>query len=121
MCFVILYAAPLTVFYRNLLKTWRVAVPYYGALAGRVGHKLERNWFKGRAEPFDEDPMQTSAFSATTDLYQVVANAYQMRFVPVDAQSVIFLAVVALLPFVSLLFISVPLDVIFKSLGGFLL
>ncbi len=118
---VVLYAAPLTVFYRNLLKTWRLAVPYYGGLAGRVGHKLERNWFKGRTEAFDEDPMQTSAFSATTDLYQVVANAYQMRFVPVDAKSLIFLAVVTVLPFVSLLLISEPLDVVFKSLGGFLL
>jgi hypothetical protein len=116
----ILYTAPLTVFYRNLLKSWRLAMPDYAVLAGRVGHELERNWFKGRTEPFDEDPLQTSAFSATTDLYQVVANAYEMRFVPVDVQSVIYLAVVALLPFVPVLLISEPLDVIFKSLASFL-
>jgi hypothetical protein len=44
-----------------------------------------------------------------------------MRFVPIDGHSVMFLTVMTLLPFVPLLLIAVPLDVLMKSLAGFLI
>lgn len=64
--------------------------------------------------------LQTEAFSATTDLYQIVANVYQMRFVPLDVPSVLFLVLVTLLPFIPLLLLAVPLDVVLKSLADFM-
>jgi len=118
-CIVLLFTAPLLVFSRNLLAAWRSGILDYGALAERVGHVLESKWL-GRAQEFPEDPMETGAFSATTDLYQVVSNVYAMKFVPVDVQSVIFLAAVTLLPFVPVLLISEPLDVMLQKLASFL-
>jgi len=91
----------------------------YGALAERVGHVLESKWLEG-APGFPEDPMETGAFSATTDLYQIVSNVYAMKFVPLDVQSVIFLAAMTLLPFVPVLLISEPLDVMLQKLASFL-
>jgi hypothetical protein len=70
---IVLYTAPLTVFYKNLVSTWRLAVPTYGALAGSVGTA----WY--------------------------------------------FLTFMTLLPFAPLLLIAVPLDVLMKSLAGFLI
>ncbi len=117
---IVLYTAPLTVFYRNLVSVWRLAVPPYGGLAGRVGREFEHKWFR-QSHEFSDDPLETESFSATTDLYQVVERVYQMRFVPIDGHSVVFLAVMTLLPFVPLLLIAVPLDVLMKSLAGFLI
>jgi hypothetical protein len=116
---VLVFTAPLTVFYGNLLSAWRSAILRYGALAERVGHEFEAKWL-GRAREFPEDPLQTGAFSATTDLYQVVSNIYAMKFVPVDVQSVIVLAVATVLPFVPVLLISEPLDVMLRKLASFL-
>ena len=118
-CTVLVFMAPLLVFTRNLLGAWRSGIKRYGGLAERVGHVLENKWLENKQE-FPEDPMETGAFSATTDLYQVVSNVYAMKFVPVDLQSVIFLAVFTLLPFVPVLLISEPLDVMLKKLAGFL-
>ena len=116
---VVLYTAPLLVFYPCLVRAWRAAVMEYGTLADRVGHEFERRWFVGAAR-VPEDPLQTEAFSATTDLYQIVANVYQMRFVPLDVPSVLFLVLVTLLPFIPLLLLAVPLDVVLKSLADFM-
>jgi hypothetical protein len=116
---IVLYTAPLLVFYPCLVRAWRAAVMEYGTLADRVGHEFERRWLVGAAR-FPEDPLQTEAFSATTDLYQIVANVYQMRFVPLDVPSVLFLVLVTLLPFIPLLLLAVPLDVVLKSLADFM-
>jgi hypothetical protein len=118
-CIVLLFTAPLLAFSRNLLAAWRRGIVEYGALAERVGHVLESKWLEG-APGFPEDPMETGAFSATTDLYQIVSNVYAMKFVPLDVQSVIFLAAMTLLPFVPVLLISEPLDVMLQKLASFL-
>jgi hypothetical protein len=118
-CVVLSFVAPLSVFFGNLLSTWRSAVLYYGALAERVGHRFEDSW--PNTKDFAENPLQTQAFSATTDLYQVVANVYAMKLMPLDALSVAFLAGVALLPFLPVLLISQPLDEMLKTLLGFLI
>jgi hypothetical protein len=116
---ILMFSAPLLVFSGNLLRTWRRGVFQYGALADRVGHKFEKEWLAPQ-QPSATDPLETGAFSATTDLYQVVSNVYQMRFAPIDLQSIVFLAAATLLPYVPLLLVVEPLDVLLKKLAGFL-
>jgi len=116
---VLIFTAPLAVFYGNLLAAWRSAILEYGALAERVGHEFESKWL-GLSRKFPEDPLETGAFSATTDLYQVVSNVYAMKPLPVDAQSMIALAAATVLPFVPVLLISEPLDVMLRKLASFL-
>jgi hypothetical protein len=55
-------------------------------------------------------------FSATTDLYQVVSNVYQMKPFPIDTQDLIALIVVSLLPFLPALLLEMPLDEILSDL-----
>jgi hypothetical protein len=119
-CVVLSFMAPLAVFAGNLMAAWRNAVLQYGALAEQVGHKFERDWLSGTHE-LPENPLQTQAFSATTDLYQVVANVYAMKFMPVDLISTALLASATLLPFLPVLLISQPLDQMLNKLVGFLI
>jgi hypothetical protein len=116
---VLLFMAPLTVFMGNLVAVWRKGVLRYGALAEQVGHKFEQDWLTGSRE-FAENPLQTQAFSATTDLYQVAANVYTMKFMPVDLVSAALLAAATLLPFLPVLLFSQPLDQMLTKLVGFL-
>jgi hypothetical protein len=119
-CMLVLCTAPLVVFSKNLISTWRSGVWHYGSLAERVGHKFEKEWLE-RGRGFAENPLQTPAFSATTDLYQVVSNVYAMKVVPIDPLGVAFLGAITLLPFLPVLLGSQPLDELLKKLVGFLI
>ncbi|MEJ0041126.1 MAG: DUF202 domain-containing protein [Rhizomicrobium sp.] len=77
-----LFAGPLIVFCLRLLDARRRGILEYGALARSVGAKMERKWFRAR-ENAGEDALAAPDFSATTDLYSIVANAYAMNIFPV--------------------------------------
>jgi hypothetical protein len=64
----------------------------------------------------DEGILDVPHFSATTDLYRVASNVYQMKAFPVDTQDLIALVVVTLLPFLPALLFEIPLDEIFSDL-----
>jgi hypothetical protein len=115
---VVLFAAPLMVFNQRLLATWNRGVLGYSALAARIGHEFESLWV--RQDQFPADPMQTAAFSATTDLYSIVGNVYQMKLILVDPKSIVSLLVMALLPFLPLVLMTEPLSVVLKQFAGFL-
>jgi hypothetical protein len=116
----ILFVAPLTVFTREILQTRRRGIFEYGALAGAVGRQMERKWVEpnGRA---DETALDVQHFSATTDLYQLVSNVYQIKSVPLDLQDLIAVVVAVLLPFVPVLLYEIPLNIILPDLVKLLL
>ncbi len=116
----ILFTAPLFVFTGALLATRARGLFIYGALALTLGREFERVWTDQR-RPVDERALETPAFSATTDLYQVVANVYQMRFVPLDWQSVAVLIVAMLLPAVPVVLSTVPLNQVMSRLATLIL
>jgi hypothetical protein len=116
----VLFASPLLVFSGRLLALRQRSGVEYGTLANRVGREFERSWLD-RSQPFAENPLETQAFSATTDLYQIVAKVYEMRLVPIDASSILWLIGATLLPLVPVLLISVPFDVLLNKLVGFLI
>ena len=68
-----------------------------------------------------EDALEVPDFSATTDLYQVVSNVYDMRTVPIDVRDVLLLVATTLLPFLPIVLMAVPFDVILKDIAGLLL
>jgi hypothetical protein len=90
----ILFVAPLIVFTRGILQARRRGIFAYGALAGAVGRHMERKWLKG-TDGVDEGALDVQHFSATTDLYQIVSNVYQIKSMPLDLQDL----VVSLSPF----------------------
>jgi hypothetical protein len=107
------FCAPVTVFATKLRQTWTKGVFQYGAIASGLGREFERKWLTGK--PVTEAALSVSDFSEVTDLYQVVGNVYEMRFVPIELRSVLQLVGMTLLPLVPVVLLSLPLDVIVKT------
>jgi hypothetical protein len=111
----LLFVAPLLVFGGNLVEARRRGILHYGGLAEAVGRQLERKWLDDRKN-VDEGALDVQHFSATTDLYQVVSNVYQMKPFPIATQDLIALIVVTLLPFLPALLFEIPLNEILVDL-----
>jgi hypothetical protein len=92
----------------------------YGTLAVRLGEELEHKWLRLQQPP-DKAALEVPDFSATTDLYSIVSNVYAMLIVPLEAKNVAMLVAVALLPFLPVALLAVPIDVILKKVADILL
>ncbi|WP_404926172.1 hypothetical protein [Mesorhizobium sp. ORM16] len=114
-----LFAAPLFLFTPILMRTLRHGSFEYGALANRVGAAFEEKWI-GLGRLVDNSALERPDFSATTDLYAIVANVYSLRLVPVDLKSITALGVALLLPFVPVVFLAMPVKEILAELKGLL-
>ncbi len=101
------------------MQVWRRAAFEYGALAERMGVAFEDKWLN-REQLMDPTILEHQDFSATTDLYQVVANIYEMRLIPIDVKSLVMLVGAMLLPFVPVVLLAVPADQILTGLKGLL-
>jgi hypothetical protein len=110
-----LFAGPLLVFGRKLVEARRRGIIDYGGLAGAVGNQLEKKWLDYR-KSVTESALDVQHFSATTDLYQLVSNVYQMKPFPIAMQDLIALIVVTLLPFLPALLFEIPLNEILADL-----
>src|SRR5262249_6077842 len=78
---IVLSAGPLTVFVRKLRQTKKRGIFEYGSFAGDLGTQFEKKWIN-RNEKLNEDVLSVPDFSATVDLYSVVANVYEMKELP---------------------------------------
>ncbi len=74
----------------------------------------------GRSESRSERAREAGFFRTTTDLYAVVANVHAIRFVPVDLKDLIPLAAAMLLPFVPVVLLAFPLNVIWAQIKSLL-
>lgn len=115
----IVFCGPMLFFARTLLHEWQRGIFQYGALADSLGREFEHKWFDGRR--IDEAALDAQDFSAATDLYQVVGNVYDMKVLPMDLKSVVFLAMATLLPFVPVVVLALPMETIFSALADVLL
>jgi hypothetical protein len=111
----ILFAGPLTIFLKQLRETKRRGVFEYGALARNVGTQFEAKWLRQEGS-VDEMSLEVQDFSATTDLYSVAANVYAMREVPFTLRDLIVpIGVSAMLPFVPLALLAMPMELILRG------
>lgn len=117
---VVLFSAPMLVFTRTLLAAWRRGADEYDALADRLGRQFEARWC-GRGDSIDADALGRPDFSATTDLYSVVANVYQMRLFLFDLQGILLLAGATAAPFIPVILFAVPIDAILARAADMLL
>jgi len=79
--------APFTVRIPVLVNVRAQGMFYYSCLANSVGEQFEIKWLK-RSEPVSSSAVEAVDFSATTDLYSVVANAHQIRLLPVGVTAI---------------------------------
>jgi hypothetical protein len=108
-----LFTGPLCLLAPTLLRGRTRGIFQYGFLAEGLGRQFERRWIESASAP-DPEALAVQDFSATTDLYSITANVYEMRLIPLRLIQVIPLLVVALLPFVPVVLVALPLDEIVK-------
>jgi hypothetical protein len=111
----LLFATPPLVFTRALLAAWRRGVYRYGDLAARAGEAFESRWL-AEGKQLDAELMERPDFSATTDLYAIVANVYAMRTAIYDIQGLLSVVVATVLPFVPIWLSAIPFSAIVNHL-----
>lgn len=112
---VVLFAGPLTVFFTKLRQTKTHGTFEYGALARTVGTRFEAKWLR-QHESIYQTALEAQDFSATNDLYSIVDNVYAMREVPFTLKDLIGpIAFSALLPFLPLVLLAMPMEVILRG------
>jgi len=116
----VLFAGPLLLFARRLLHEQHRGILEYGGLTARLGEQFERKWLMMR-QALNKGALEVPDFSATTDLNSITANVYAMYTVPLDLKRLILLAGAALLPFLPLVLLVAPLNVILKKVVDVLL
>jgi hypothetical protein len=113
----ILFVSPLFAFSGQLTEAWRRGSQEYGALAQRVGQEMELRWLN---RDVDAQALAASDFSATTDLYSIVANVNTINVVPASLRQMLMLAIGAVLPFVPIILVSVPPQVLWQKFSSLL-
>jgi hypothetical protein len=112
--------AVLALFASRLAAERRRGTFLYGALAAAMGREFERRWFASRHR-LDQTALAASDFSSTTDLYAVVANVYAMFIIPVQIKDLGLLALATLVPFIPVVLLAAPLDVILGKIAALFL
>jgi hypothetical protein len=113
------FVVPLIVFVPAIATAQLRETLRYDDLAAEVGRAFEERWLGSPSSR--ADALQRPDFSATADLYQIVANVHAMRPLPVDLKDLAALVVAMLLPFLPVLLLVVPASVIWKGVTGMLL
>lgn len=110
---VIVCVGPLASFFGVLLRLKRRGLIAYGSLATAMGHEFEAKWVQ--ANEVRQDSLGVQDFSATTDLYSVVANVHGLRPFPFGVHDVSSIVVASLVPGLPIVLSVVPFDVIVKE------
>jgi hypothetical protein len=115
----VVFLAPFLVFIPKLLRLKEAVAFEYGALGLALGEQFELKQVKGRSA-VNRETLELQDFSATTDLYSVVTNAYQLRYFPIGFDAIRELLVVTMLPFIPAALSAIPLDVVLRTIGNLL-
>ena len=110
---VIFCVGPLASFFGVLLRLKRRGLIAYGSLATAMGHEFEAKW--GQTSEVTQGSLGVQDFSATTDLYSVVANVHGLRPFPFGVQDVSSIIVASLVPGLPIVLSVVPFDVVVKE------
>lgn len=114
-----LFVGPLLIFVFKLHAKKVEGIYEYGSLADDVGRQFEEKWFRNYEE-FRSGALEAQDFSATTDLYQVVANVHDMKLFPFELRAVVSLLVGALLPFIPVVLMMMPIKAIVTEVARLL-
>jgi hypothetical protein len=86
----------------------------YGRLASNLGRQFERRWIDAGRREVDPDTLAASDFSATTDLFSIVANAQSINPLILEVRDIAMLVVATLLPYLPIVFAVFPVEELVK-------
>src|SRR5215831_1762393 len=115
----VLFVGPLTLFIGKLRETRRRGDFEYGAMAGEVGRQFERDCLNHERGAYEEGP-NAQDFSAPAKIFAIVANVYGMKDLPFGLRNLGLLIAVALLPFLPVALMVMPVTEIIKDLAKML-
>jgi hypothetical protein len=115
-----IFAGPLMVFRRALLRAHVNGLFEYGMLATAFGRQFESRWIDAHT-PMTEDALTRPDFSAAIDLFSVTANAYVSRWFLVDFRATLPVIGATLAPFGPVVIMAAPIDDIIRVAAQFLL
>jgi hypothetical protein len=93
---------------------------HYGVLGSDLVRQFEGRWLTPGAGR-DDAALQAPDFSALTDFNQLVDVVRELRFVPIDRGGLGRLAGAALIPFLPVVFMIVPIDDVLQAVAGLVL
>jgi len=109
----IIFAGPFLIWMMPLVELHQTGTLAYGQLASRVGQAFQERWLAPRRN-VGPDALEAPDFSATTDLFAIVANVASMNLYVLDVTGLALIAVASLLPYVPLVLAVMPLNDILK-------
>ena len=120
---VTLMLVPLLFFTPQLARAKRAALFEYSVLCGRQLHAFRARWLVKRPDGAGEGAAELGSgdFSAVADLAATAATVQAMRVVPCRRGDFITLVAAALIAYLPVMLIELPLKETLKSLAGFLL
>jgi hypothetical protein len=110
---------PPLIFGRALLQAWHHGMFTYGELARRMGAAFEAKWM-APDRVVDRSTLDLPDFSSTTDLYSIVAYAFDMQPFLFDYKIAVMIAIATLLPFAPIWLSVVPAKTLLDHLVGLL-
>lgn len=116
----VLVLGPLSVFASKLANARREGLLSYGALASRYVREFDNKWLRGGADS-EESFIGSGDIQSLADLNNSFDVVNSMQLFPFGKQTVMQLAVVALLPLLPLLLTIISLEDLVKRLIGILL
>jgi len=112
---VILIAGPALFFLRSLYQAREEAIFRYGAMASRQIQRIEDKWLPDELVREDTESSMPD-FRSITHLGHSVTAVHKMSLIPVNKEDVILLVIIALLPFIPVLALQIPIGEIFSVL-----
>jgi hypothetical protein len=109
-----IFAGPALVWRMPLIRLQGWGTLHYGRLASEMGRAFQQRWLaEGRGA--DAEALAMEDFSATTDLYSIVAEVRKINVNVLDMKAVTPLLAASLLPYLPIVFAVMPLDDILQS------
>jgi len=93
-----------------LLRLQARGIVEYGRLASRLGRQFEERWVDADHRTVDAEALGAPDFSATVDLFDIVANAQNINPMVLGIRHVAALVAATLLPYVPVLLAVMPFD-----------
>jgi hypothetical protein len=108
-----LVLAPLFFFVTQMATAKRAGLREYGLVASRYVADFRRKWIDGRSTK-DEPLIGTADIQSLADLSNSFEVVREMRVVPLERATVLWLAVLTVLPLLPLMFTMIPLEELIK-------
>jgi hypothetical protein len=108
---------PLLIFLPLLARTRLEALQSYGILVQQHNQLFHNKWIRGN-RPAEELPLGNPDMSSLVDLGSSFTVVRQMNIVPIGTTQLVWVAVIACLPALPLLFLVLPFMEVLKLLGG---